>query len=151
SFLEYGMAKWTDPEGSSDEPEFMACYGRAMAEWGDVEHQLARLYCKLLKPQNIEHATLAFFAVQNFRDRTNMISSLVLSKYGPDDNPDPHVMSVKWSRILRALNRTAKNRNRLAHLHVWHGPEYGTFGHGHIFEVFQLPTDAKERAKHVVG
>ncbi|AEH85716.1 hypothetical protein [Mesorhizobium opportunistum] len=146
------MAKWSDPAGpdyATDEPEFMVEYGRAMAEWGNVEHLLARIYVKLLKPANIEHATLAFFSVQNLRDRMNMISSLVASQFGEPKVADvPPV--VEWERIRNAFNRTVKNRNTLAHMHVWHGPSIGTFGHGHIYQVAKLPVDVGERRQQVV-
>lgn len=128
----------------------MVEYGRAMAEWGNVEHALAQIYVKLLKPANVEHASLAFFAVQNLRDRVNMIASLVASLFGEPKAIDATPQAVEWDRIRNAFNRTVKNRNTLAHMHVWHGPKTGTFGHGHLYEVAKLPQDAEERKRQIV-
>jgi hypothetical protein len=147
------MAKWSDPVGpdyATDEPEFMVGYGRAMAEWGNVEHALSRIFVRILDPGNVEWATLAFFSVQNFRDRTNMVASLVTSQFGPPDTDNPTHQATEWSRVVKAIGRTAKNRNTLAHLHVWHGPKIGTFGHGHLFQVSKLPTDPEERRRKIV-
>lgn len=148
------MANWMEPQGAdyaSDEPEFMVSYGRAMAEWGNIEHELARICVRLLQPANRKHATFAYFSIQNFRDRLNFVSSLVQSEYGPDGQKNSSEESIEWGKIVRSVNRATKNRNKLAHLYVWQGPKEGTFGYGHIYELSELPPDWKGRENEVVS
>lgn len=148
------MSKWNEPQGAdyaSDEPEFMVGYGRALADWGSVEHVLSRIYVKLLKPHNDVHATVAFFAVQNFRDRREMVNALVECHYGSGDDDNPHPVAKEWKCTNEAIGRTVKHRNRFAHLFVYQGPDMGTFGHGHIFELVKLGLDPEIRKRKTVG
>jgi hypothetical protein len=79
-----------------------------------------------------------------------MVRSQVLSVYGAPDDEAPTKQSIEWRRIDKAIEKSVLNRNQLAHLHVWHSPEMGTFGHGHIFKLSQLPTNPIKRKKHVI-
>src|SRR4051794_16445407 len=101
--------RWDAPHGPDyalDELEFMAAYGRAMAAWGSVEHAMARIYIKLLRPSNIEHAAKAYFSVLSFRDRSNATSSLVNSNFGTDKDENPTLEAVEWARIIRKVNES---------------------------------------------
>ena len=80
-FSEFELVNWNEPHGpeyAADEPEFMAEYGRTLAEWGGVEHELARVFSVLIQPKSTMSAAAAFLAVPGFRDKLTV--GLVLAE-----------------------------------------------------------------------
>lgn len=149
------MKRWDEPHGpdyAKDEPEFMAQYGRALAEWGNVEHVLAHLFAAAMKPADMVTSRAAFLAVNGFRDKISVVSAtltVVLASPGIQDGAS---LRDQWGQIAKSAERAARHRNELAHMHVWHGSQSGsgTFGSGHLAQVTELPLDWKQREPKVV-
>lgn len=144
---------WRKPSSviyAVDEPEFMAEFGRAMAEWGNVEHALSSLFAAVIQPKRRDHARAAFHNVVSFRDRLGMIDVTFEMALGPYQASDKASTVKEWSRLKDVLQKVSRSRNMLAHMHVWHGPSFGTFGWKDITQISVLPVTPEERKKLVV-
>ncbi len=149
------MKSWDQPHGPDyaiDEPEFMAQYGRALAEWGNVEHALAHLFAAFLRPASLQISRAAYLAVPGFRDKLTVLDAAAKAVFVVISPADRPALEKEWQSLFNAANRTSKNRNKIAHMHVWHGSRSGTgtFGAGHMAEVDKLPFNWEEREKLVV-
>jgi hypothetical protein len=144
---------WRMPQGADyapDEPEFMAEFGRALAEWGNIEHRLSSVFAIVICSAEVMSARSAFHAIVGFRDRIQVIERPLKIKFGTSEGPQWRELEGEWSRISDIVQKASRKRNKLAHMHVWQGPKLGTFGAQDISRLSDLPTDPKERSKLVV-
>lgn len=141
------VRKWDEPHGAEyalDEPEFMAEYGRAMADWGSLEHQLGHVFGLSLRTKP-EIAGAVFFAVPGFRDKVSMVNAVIAARF-----VDEAEVQSDWRAISEQCLKISKSRNRIAHMHVWQGPNSGTWGAQDLWQMSQLPIKWNERKQYVV-
>lgn len=141
------------PQGAEyapDEPEFMAEFGRALAEWGNIEHRLSSVFAIVICSAEVMSARSAFHSVVGLRDRLQMIDRPLKIKFGTSEGQQWRELEREWSRISDRVQKASKKRNKLAHMHVWQGPALGTFGAQDISRLSDLPIDPIEREKLVV-
>lgn len=144
---------WSKPAGPDyaiDEPEFMAEFGRALAEWGNIEHKLSDIFAVSLQAKDRLNARAAFHAIASFRDRINAIGVVIDRLSERQSTKQWEQIKVEWKRASEAVQKASKNRNKLAHMHVWHSRRSGTFGADDITKVAYLPRDLTERQQAVV-
>jgi len=147
---EKGWMEPVGPEYAFDEPEFMAEFGRAMAAWGNVEHALSSVFASILNAPQPQHARSAFHSVVSFRDRLNLIDAPMEMVTGSFPGEQWSQVRMDWNKLKEVARKSSRLRNKLAHMHVWHSPSIGTFGHDDITSVVELPSDPVERKRVVV-
>lgn len=133
------------PDYASDEPEFMVEFGRAMAEWGNVEHSLSSIFAQVIQAKDPFIARAAFHSIVGFRDRLQAVTvplDLLTGRYIGHQWDE---IRVEWKRLSDVVRKASLKRNELAHMHVWHSRSIGTFGWKDITRIGALPMDATER------
>lgn len=106
-----------DPTQSEEMTAFYAALGHALTQWAHVEYYLANVYAAVLD-RDYKIAGAAFYAVENFRSKLQMVDSVVRSAVA---NPD---LLADWTGSQTTLGlqdriKTASRvRNNLAHFTV---------------------------------
>jgi hypothetical protein len=127
------------------ERAFFEAVGRAFGLWQHVEMQLFRVYARLIRPENAEVASAAFYSVVNFNTRlgmTNAAAHVALARSA--------ALSV-WNPLHNRAGRQAKRRNELAHFAVVYGVNpstpvaFGPFLQPSIFDVTERETARQKR------
>jgi len=137
-------------EYASDEPEFMCELGRAMAEWGNVEHALSSVFAVAIQSKDPFLARASFHSIVGFSDRLRAVEAIIAMQSKRNPTVFWEEVHLEWKRIDDVLSKTSRKRNRLAHMHVWQGPKMGTFGAQNITGLADLPLDPVARKKEVV-
>ncbi len=127
------------------ERAFFEAVGRAFGVWQHVEMQLFRVYARLIRPENAEVASAAFYSVVNFNTRLGMTNAAAHVALAGNA-----ALSV-WSALHNRAGRQAKRRNELAHFAVVYGvnpptsAEFGPFLQPSIFDVTERETARQKR------
>ena len=124
---------------------FFEAVGRAFGVWQHVEMQLFRVYARLIRPENAEVASAAFYSVVNFNTRLGMTNAAAHVALAGNA-----ALSV-WNALHNRAGRQAKRRNELAHFAVVYGvnpptsSEFGPFLQPSIFDVTERETARQKR------
>jgi hypothetical protein len=92
--------------------QFFAALGEALDQWARVENALCCIFMVCLRAPHRRTAA-AFFAVENFRSKLNMVDSVV--RLTGVDAAKVH----EWEALHKRFNRKSRLRNQLAHYEVF--------------------------------
>ncbi len=100
---------------SEEGQAFYAALGLAITQWAYIERALCDVYHAVLDQPNKDISTAAFYAVENFRSKMQMVDAVMRTRFAGSPHledwtgtPNEHGL---WDRITRASGTW----NRLAH------------------------------------
>lgn len=96
------------PEEAQNSEELLRNIGHVMAAWQGIEHAVFDIFRHFFEPDHYDVAATAFFAVQAFETRMQMVDAL-MTQFANE------AQSEKWKRLHDKIRKKSKRRNAVAH------------------------------------
>jgi hypothetical protein len=109
------------------EEEYHLALGRAVSMWSAVEVSLGELMFAAIKPPTKTTLLRAYYSVQNFRDRLNMINAALAWGLLNDA-----ASTEAWTNLYERIKGASTSRNRNVHAMTWITDDVGFHGRRHL-------------------
>src|ERR1700730_15750355 len=96
------------PEEEQSSEELLRNMGHVMAAWQGVEHAIFDIFTHFFEADHYDVAATAFFAVQAFETRMQMVDALMI-QFASEEQSD------KWRCLHKKVRKKASKRNTVAH------------------------------------
>ncbi len=100
-------AAFSEAEEQSSE-ELLRNMGHVMTAWQGIEHAVFDIFQHFFEPDHYDVAATAFFAVQAFETRMQMVDAL-MTQFASDEQGD------KWECLHKKIRKKGSKRNTVAH------------------------------------